>query len=216
MEARQKAHRITEILKAAYGSQKTALFFRDPFGLLVAVILSAQCTDERVNKVTPLLLEKYPTPERMAAAPIEDLEELVRTTGFFRNKARSIKGAAEVIQRRFGGVVPQTMEDLLTLPGVARKTANVVLTSAFGLVEGIVVDTHVKRVAHRLGLTEQTDPVKVERDLMDILPREDWADFSFLLITHGRKVCQARRPRCAACPVLDECRYAREHGFYSR
>lgn len=171
----------------------------------MATVLSAQCTDERVNGVTPALFDRYPTPRDLAAAPRDEVEALVRPTGFFRQKARYIQEAAAAIDADFGGRVPATMAELLTLPGVARKTANVVLGVAFGRQEGIVVDTHVGRVSRRLGLTSETDPQKVEADLMTLVPRGEWILFAHLLILHGRRVCRSRRPKCPGCPVADLC-----------
>jgi len=171
----------------------------------VATVLSAQCTDERVNGVTPELFRRFPTPGDLAAAPRDEVEALVRPTGFFRQKARYVQEAAAAIDSEFGGRVPATMADLLALPGVARKTANVVLGVAFAREEGIVVDTHVGRVSRRLGLTSETDPRKVEADLMALVPRGEWVLFAHLLIMHGRRVCRSRRPQCPACPVADLC-----------
>ena len=202
---KERINKILKILKETYQRPKIALRYQDPFQLLVAVILSAQCTDKQVNKVTPSLFKKFPTPETMANAPIEELEELIRSTGFFRNKAKNIKAAAKLIKEKFNGKVPETMEELTSLPGVARKTANIVLFNAFGKIEGIAVDTHVKRVAQRLGLTKHKDPVKIEKDLMKIIPKEDWGIITFILIEHGRKICKARKPLCDKCPVKDLC-----------
>jgi endonuclease-3 len=201
----RRAADLWRVLERLYPEAECALHHRSPFELLVATILSAQCTDERVNAVTPALFERYPTPQTMAAAPLAALESLVRPTGFFRNKARAIKGAAGLIVRDHGGEVPRTMEELVSLPGVARKTANVVLGTAFGLSEGIAVDTHVGRLARRLGLSESQDPVGVEKDLMRQFPREHWTDLSHRLILHGRRVCAARRPACERCGVADLC-----------
>ncbi len=207
---RERIEKILKILKETYKDATIALRYHDPFQLLVAVILSAQCTDKQVNKITPMLFERFPTPETMAKAPVEEVEELVRSTGFFRNKAKNIKEASRIILERFGGKVPDTMEDLLTLPGVARKTANIVLFNAFGKIEGIAVDTHVKRVAQRLGLTKHKDPVKIEKDLMKIIPKEDWGIISYILIEHGRNICKARKPLCEKCPVKELCPSAKE------
>jgi endonuclease-3 len=192
-------------LETAHPDAACALTHEDPFQLLVATILSAQCTDERVNKVTPALFARYPDAAAMSRASQADLEELVRTTGFFRNKSKAIRGASERIVEAYGGSVPRTMEDLLSLPGVARKTANVVLGVGHGIAEGVVVDTHVHRVSRRLGLTRKSHPVDIEQDLMEQVPREKWIEFSHLLIFHGRRVCVARKPRCEACAVLDLC-----------
>ncbi len=171
----------------------------------MATILSAQCTDERVNKVTPELFRRHPTAEHYARATQESIEELIRSTGFFRNKPKSIRGAATRLVEHFGGKVPETMDELLTLPGVARKTANVVLGNAYGKASGVVVDTHVARITRRLGLTKETHPVKIERDLMALLPSQHWVMWSHRLIHHGRKICIARSPRCASCVVADLC-----------
>jgi endonuclease-3 len=185
-----------------------ALTHDGPFQLLVATILSAQCTDERVNMVTPGLFAAYPTPEALAAAPLDDLEERIRSTGFFRAKSRSLSGMAQAVSERFGGEVPSSMEDLTSLPGVGRKTANVVRSVALGL-PGLPVDTHVGRLSRRLGLTEETDPVKVERDLDAMVPPEEWGALSLRLILHGRRVCKARTPLCGECVLVDICPSAR-------
>ena len=200
--------RVREILKRlekSYPDAKCALIHRDPFELLVSTILSAQCTDVRVNMVTPGLFKTYPTPQDFAALREEVLQEAIRSTGFYRNKAKSIIGAAKKIVEEHGGKVPDTMEALLTLPGVARKTANVVLGTAFGKAAGVVVDTHVYRVSRRLDLTCEKTPEKVEQDLMRLIPRKKWIDFSHELIFHGRQVCVARRPKCAVCSLEDIC-----------
>jgi endonuclease-3 len=173
--------------------------------LLVAVILSAQCTDERVNKVTPALFARFPDAKSLAFAEREELETLIRSTGFYRNKAKNIQGACQKILKDFQGEVPKTMEELLTLPGVARKTANVVLAHAYGIIEGVTVDTHVKRLSNRLGLTTNNDPVKIERDLMALLPQPDWETFSISIIYHGRAVCKARNPACFSCQLATLC-----------
>lgn len=196
---------LIQRLQEAYPDAECALHHRNAFELLVATILSAQCTDERVNKVTPALFARFPTPEAMAGADREELETLIRSTGFYHNKAKNIQGAAQRIVSAYGGVVPQTMDELLTLPGVARKTANVVLGVVFGIADGVVVDTHVKRLSNRLGLTTQSDPEKIERDLQAITPRAEWINLSHLLIFHGRQVCDARKPNCAACTLSDLC-----------
>ncbi|MBM3985093.1 MAG: endonuclease III [Planctomycetes bacterium] len=184
---------------------RCALDYATPFELLCAVILSAQCTDKRVNLVTPALFARYPDAAALAAARQEDVEDLVRTTGFFRNKARNLVGMAQGLVQRFGGRVPQGMDELLSLPGVARKTANVVRGEAYGLADGVVVDTHVTRLAGRLGLTRHADPVKIERDLMALLPHAEWLGFSHRLIRLGRSTCVARKPRCEGCPVYEHC-----------
>jgi endonuclease-3 len=186
-----------------------ALQYRDPWELLVATILSAQCTDERVNKVTPGLFEKYPTIEDFANVSQDELANDIRSTGFFNNKARSIIGAAQRIRDEFGGQVPKTMDDLLSVPGAARKTANVVLGTAYGIPSGVVVDTHVGRISARLDLTKNTDPVKVEQDLMKMVPEDRWILFAHQMIHFGRQICIARKPRCASCP-LDPLCYAKD------
>lgn len=200
--------RVAEILRrlhVAYPDAKCSLDFASPYQLVVATILSAQCTDERVNMVTPALFARYPTPEDLAGARNEELEELIRSTGFFRNKARSLLGMAHAIVERHGGRVPEGMAELVELPGVGRKTANVVIGNAFGRNEGVVVDTHVTRVANRLGLTKESDAVKIENDLMPLVPREEWTDVSHLFIFHGRAICRAPTPRCEACMLVDLC-----------
>jgi endonuclease-3 len=196
---------LLSALRAAYPDAECALDHRDAFQLLASTILSAQCTDVRVNMVTPELFRRWPGPAALAGARQAEVEEVVRSTGFFRNKAKSLRGMASALRDRHGGAVPRTMGELTALPGVARKTANVVLGTAFGIAEGVVVDTHVGRIARRLGLSSEEDPVKVERDLMAALPREEWVMFSHRLIHHGRRVCRARGPRCGECPVAGLC-----------
>ncbi len=205
MSEEERIKEIIKRLKKEYGRSRIALKYQDPFELLVAVILSAQCTDERVNKITPRLFERFPTPVDMAGADVHEIEALIRSAGFFRNKARNIKAASRMIVEKYGGRVPDRMEELIKLPGVARKTANVVLYNAFGKIEGIAVDTHVKRIARKLGLTREKDPVKIERDLMKKIPRRDWGLITYLMIDHGRKVCKARRPDCENCILKDVC-----------
>ncbi len=202
---KRQAARVYKKLEELYPQAHCALDHRSPFQLLVATILSAQCTDVRVNIVTPALFKAYPTPAKMAEAKIEHLEELVKTTGFFRNKAKNIKGAAMAIVQDHGGKVPDTMEELLELPGVARKTANVVLGNAFDKNIGVVVDTHVGRLSVRLGWTKQKDPKKVEQDLMALIPQKNWTMLSHLLIHHGRGPCKARNPKCVDCALLKSC-----------
>lgn len=208
MEAQKKSTimKILRALKAMHPQARCELTHSNPLELLVATILSAQCTDERVNRVTPALFKKYPTAREYAQAALESLEADIRSTGFFRNKARMIRGCAQEILIRFGGQVPSRLDDLVTLPGIGRKTANVVLGNAFG-VPGITVDTHVLRVSQRLGLTEHTDAVKVEFDLMEIVPKKQWVEFSHLLIFHGRYLCKARRPECERCALCPVCRF---------
>ncbi len=202
---RARAPEILARLRRTYPDARCALDYRTPFELLCATILSAQCTDARVNLVTPELFRRYPTPERLARARQSDVEEIIRPTGFFRNKARSLIGMAQALVADHRAAVPRSMEELRQLPGVGRKTANVILGNAYGLNEGITVDTHVTRVSRRLGLTRHTDPVKIEQDLMPLVPREDWALVSHLFIFHGRQICVARRPRCPECPLADLC-----------
>lgn len=205
MNEAHHAETIAARLAAAYPEATCSLDFQTPFELLVSTILSAQCTDERVNMVTPGLFGKYRRPEDYLAVPAEELEQDIHSTGFYRNKAKSIRGAAQLLVEQFGGELPRTMEELLTLPGVARKTANVVLGTAFGIPAGIAVDTHVRRLSGRLGLTEHDDPVKIERDLMTLLPPEQWISISHRLILHGRQVCHARKPDCPHCTLADLC-----------
>ena len=200
--------RVAAILKAldeAYPQVECALIHRSPWELLVATILSAQCTDVRVNMVTPELFRRFPTPVAMAIATLPELEALIRTTGFFHNKAKSLQGAARKIVEDFGGQVPQTLAELITIPGAARKTANVVLGVCFKKAEGVVVDTHVFRIAHRLGLAKGDTPQKVEQELMRIIPQSRWIDFSHQLIHHGRQVCEARKPKCDRCNLEQLC-----------
>ncbi len=202
---RLRSTRIYDKLLELYPDAACALHYHSPFELLVATILSAQCTDERVNKVTPELFRKFPTIASLASADIAEIEKTIHSTGFYRNKAKSIKGAAQLILKKHAGHVPQTMDELLELPGVARKTANVVLGNAFGKCEGVVVDTHINRLSGRLGFTRHTDPVKIERDLMREFPPERWTMLAHLLIFHGRRVCVARRPRCGTCALWNDC-----------
>ena len=193
------------VLKDRYRDVKIALDYHDSFHLLVAVILSAQCTDVRVNQVTPLLFARFPDPKAMAEAPLEELEGIIRPTGFFRNKAKNIKEAARLIVTEYNGQVPDTMDEMLKLPGVARKTANIVLYNTYGIIAGIAVDTHVRRLSKRLGITREDDPVKIEKDLMAVVPKEDWGVISYVLIEHGRAICKAKKPLHAICPVRDLC-----------
>jgi endonuclease III len=206
--APERVAAILDGLKKAYPKAVCALNHKSAWELMVATILSAQCTDVRVNLVTPELFKTFPTPKAMAAASLPELEGLIRTTGFFRNKAKSIQGAGRVVMDEFGGKVPQTMEELLRVPGVARKTANVVLGSWFGIAVGVVVDTHVLRLSRRLELTKETTPEKVEQDLMKVIPQDHWIDFSHEMIFHGRQICVARKPRCADCTLERECNSA--------
>ena len=208
MVNRKEVRRVFEIirlLEQEYGEATCALHHDGPYQLLVATILSAQCTDARVNMVTPALFRRYPDAHAMAQADLDELQELIRSTGFFRNKSKSLQGSARRLVDEFDGEVPSNMPDLLKLPGVARKTANVVLGTAYGIASGVVVDTHVGRLSRRLGLTRQKTPVKVEKDLMDMVPRDEWINFAHRLIHHGRRVCQSRRPRCEECVFVDLC-----------
>ena len=205
---RKEARRVFEIirlLEQEYGEAECALHHEDAYQLLVATILSAQCTDARVNMVTPALFRRFPDPHALAQAELDELQEIIRSTGFFRNKARSLQGSGRRLVDEFDGEVPSNMPDLLKLPGVARKTANVVLGTAYGIASGVVVDTHVGRLSRRLGLTHQKTPVKVEKDLMGMIPREEWINFAHRLIHHGRRVCQSRTPRCGECAFADLC-----------
>jgi endonuclease-3 len=202
---RRRAPEVIRLLSEAYPDAKVALHFSTPLEMLVATILSAQCTDERVNQVTATLFQKYRRPEDYLSVPEEELAADIKPTGFFNQKARSIRAACARIVEAFGGRVPDTMEDLLTLTGVARKTANIVLGNAYDKVEGIAVDTHVRRVVQRLGFTTHDDPDRIEQDLMRLVPRDRWFDFTYVLIDHGRALCVARRPRCERCPVSHLC-----------
>ena len=202
---RARADEILARLKREYPDSRCSLDFQSPLQLLVATVLAAQCTDERVNQATPALFRRCPTARDYAEIPTPELEELVRTTGCYRNTARAVQNLGRTLVTEHGGDVPATMDELKALPGVGRKTANVVLGNAFGKNEGIVVDTHVQRLSRRLGLTGQTDPEKIERDLLPLVPREDWTLWSHLLIDHGRKVCKARKPDCPVCRVADLC-----------
>ncbi|SFJ61081.1 endonuclease III [Planctomicrobium piriforme] len=204
-ERRQRAKKILAKLNKAYPDAVCALHHENPFQLVVATILSAQCTDQRVNVVTPALFEKYPTPERLAKAKQADVEKLIQSTGFFRAKAKSLLGLANGLVTEHQGQVPRTLEELVKLPGVGRKTANVVLGVAFGIAVGVVVDTHVKRISSLLGLTHSSNVEVIERDLIALLPQKSWIDYSHQIIHHGRKICIARRPRCRECPLLKLC-----------
>jgi endonuclease III len=205
VDAKSQAAKVLKALRAAYPDADCELRWANPLQLLVATILSAQCTDVRVNKVTESLFKKYRTARDFAEAGPAALESEIRSTGFFRSKARSVLGAARLLVDKHGGVVPKTMDELLELPGVARKTANVVLGTAYKIASGIVVDTHVKRLAYRLGLTSETDPEKVEKDLQAVVPKKDWIFFGHSMIWHGRRVCFAARPDCPNCPMRSFC-----------
>jgi endonuclease-3 len=203
--AKQRAPEIYARLSAEYPDATCALDHRNPYELLVATILSAQCTDKRVNMVTPALFARYPDPDAMSRAKPEALEEMIKSTGFFRNKTKSLLGMSTAVTEQHGGAVPATMEQLVKLPGVGRKTANVVLGNAFDLNEGVVVDTHVGRLSNRLAFSRESDPVKIEQDLIALFPREQWTMLAHLLISHGREICDARRPLCEKCVVNDLC-----------
>lgn len=202
---KKRAIAVLEKLHELYPDATCSLDYETPVQLMVATILSAQCTDERVNKVTPALFARFPDAAAFAGANVADIEQLVRSTGFYRNKAKNIQGACQRIMAVFNGKVPQTMEELLTLPGVARKTANVVLAHAFGICAGVTVDTHVKRLSNRLRLTKSENPVQIERDLMKLIPQPEWENWSIRLIYHGRAVCNARKPQCEVCAIANLC-----------
>jgi endonuclease III len=204
-DKKAQAARVAERLKADYPGATCALENETPFQLLVATILSAQCTDERVNMVTPELFRRWPTARAMAGAPIKTLEKVIQSTGFFRNKAKNIKAASRDIVDKHGGELPRDMDEMVALAGVGRKTANVVLGTAFGMATGVVVDTHVTRLSRRLGLTEHTDPTKIEQDLMALLPESEWVDFAHRMIHHGRQICVARKPKCPLCSMNTFC-----------
>lgn len=205
MTRQEKVKEIIKRLSKVYPNPKIALNFENPFELLIATILSAQATDISVNLATPALFKKYPTPQTLAKASLAEIDQLIKNINFHQNKAKMIKGAAQMLVDKFRGKVPDNMEDLDSLPGVARKTANVVLGSAFNKAEGIVVDTHVIRLANKLGLTESKNPVKIEQDLMEIMPKKDWINFPLMLIRHGRDICTARPHSCQNCPLGDLC-----------
>ena len=205
MTATERAPLIFSRLRAKYPKTVPALDHHNAWELLVATVLAAQCTDARVNVVTPNLFARWPGPAELAQASQEDLEEVVRSTGFFHNKAKNLISAARRVMEAFGGQVPRTMAELITLAGVARKTANIVLSNSFGMHEGIAVDTHVTRLAYRLGLTDSEDPVKIERDLMPLFPKDQWGEINHLLVYFGREVCPARKPKCPECELNDIC-----------
>ena len=207
LERSKRIQKILKGLKTLYPDAHCELNFRSPWELAVATILSAQCTDKRVNSVTPALFKKYPTIQDYAKADIHELESLIRSTGFFRSKALSIQQSARTLLEDFNGQIPKTIRELTQLRGVARKTANVILGTAFGVAEGIVVDTHVKRLSFRLGLTKKTNPVPIERDLMSLIPKKEWIFFGHALVRHGRQVCSARKPRCSSCRLKPLCPY---------
>ena len=210
LSAKERIPDIIKILRKHYPATCTALHFETPLQILVATILSAQCTDVRVNMITPSLFKKYPSAQAFARARQEELEQEIRSTGFFRNKAKNIIAAAQMMCADFGGKVPDTMENLIKLPGVARKTANIVLSSGYKKAEGIAVDTHVKRLSERLGFSTKTNPEKIEQDLLTLVPKKDWLDFNYLLVNHGRAICIARKPKCLECPVQLLCPAAKK------
>ena len=210
---RERAAKILDILEKTYPDADCELLYGNAFELVVATILSAQCTDERVNQVTPALFRRYPTPSAMAKARPAQLEAIIRSTGFFRAKTKSILGCARALVADYGGVVPRTMAEMVELPGVGRKTSSVVLGHAYRLAEGIAVDTHVLRVSNRLGIARGDDPIEVERQLMALVPHERWIKTTDLLIFHGRRICQARRPACGACPVFALCRWPSRQAY---
>lgn len=205
MEKTNRAMAVLARLKKRYPEPETMLDHRNPWELLVATVLAAQCTDARVNTITPELFRRWPDPAALARAPQEELEDVIHAAGFYHSKAKNLIGAAKRVVEAYGGEVPHTLEDLVTLPGVARKTANVVLWGGFGINEGLAVDTHVKRLSFRLGLTKNTEPVKIEQDLIKIFPREEWGDVNHRLVWFGRDVCDARRPACSECELYDLC-----------
>jgi endonuclease-3 len=204
-DKQERAKKIIARLRKQYPDAKCSLDFGSVHELMVATILSAQCTDERVNMTTPALFKKYPSVKAFAEADMDELQDLIKSTGFFRSKAKSIKNSARALMEQHGGKVPKILDELVKLPGVGRKTGSVILGAGYGLAEGIVVDTHVKRISNLLKLTSQKDPGKIEQDLMKVIPEKDWIDYSHLLIYHGRAICIARRPKCAECPVNDLC-----------
>ena len=205
LEPKERALKIIQLLEKEHPDAKVALHYSNPLELLVATMLSAQSTDETINKVTKTLFKKYTKPEDYANTDLKELEQDIRSTGFYHNKAKNLQNSAKMLVEKYHSQVPKTMEELVKLPGVARKTANIVLTNAYGVVAGVAVDTHVRRLAQRLGLSENDDPNKIEQDLMAITPKEDWANISHLLIFHGRKVCQAKKPKHNECVLYDIC-----------
>ena len=212
---KKDAKKIVEALKRRYPDATCSLDFKTPFEMVVAVVLSAQCTDERVNKTTPDIFKKYSTPEDFANIDIELLEKLIHPCGFYKNKAKNIKACAQEIVKRFGGKVPQTMEELISLPGIGRKSANVIMLEVFGKAEGIAVDTHCKRIANKMGLSKENEPEKIEQDLLKIFDKEDYKDINHLLVWHGRNTCIARNPKCEECPVRKMCdEYINKKGKY--
>ena len=204
---KKEAVEIIKKLKEYYPDATCSLDFKTPFEMVISVMLSAQCTDERVNKTTPSLFEKYSTPQSICDMELEELERIIHPCGFYKNKAKNIKAMAKEILDKYNGKVPETMEELITLPGVGRKSANVVMLEAFNNPQGIAVDTHAKRIANRVGLSKNTDPEKVEQDILKLIPKEYYKDVNHLLVWHGRKICNARKPKCSECPIRKYCRY---------
>ncbi len=207
---KDRIRKIIQRLKKEYPDSRVRLNHRSPFELLISTILAAQCTDKMVNKITPALFNKYKNPKAFSKAKLPELQKYIRSTGFYRNKAKNIIATSKKIIENFAGKVPDTMEDLITLPGVARKTANIVLSVSFNKAEGIAVDTHVKRLSGRLGLTKENDPNKIERDLLKIVPHKDWIDFNFLFVDHGRAICDAKKPLCKKCVLGNLCPSAKK------
>ncbi len=205
MKSKKEAGEIVKILKEYYKDATCSLDFRNPFEMTIAVMLSAQCTDERVNKTTPKLFEKYGTPEKMAEAPIEELEKIVHPCGFYKNKAKNMKACSKMLVEKFGGIVPSNMEDLQSLPGVGRKSANVIMLEAFHNPQGIAVDTHAKRISNKIGFSKEEDPEKIEKDLLKVIKKEYYYDVNHLFVWHGRNTCIARNPQCDNCPVKSFC-----------
>lgn len=211
MYKKSDAKKIIKILKEYYPDATCSLDFDTPFQLVVATILSAQCTDERVNKVTPLLFSKLSTPEDFVNVDINKLEKLIYSCGFYKNKAKSIKACAKKLIEKFDGIVPQTADDLISLPGIGRKTANVVLLEAFGIAQGIAIDTHAKRISNLIGLSDENNPLKIEKDLLELINKADIKDVNHLLVWHGRKTCIARKPKCDICPIKKYCNFFQKH-----
>jgi len=205
MDKNKRAQAVLERLRKLFPAPESALAWEDAWELLVATVLAAQCTDARVNKVTPTLFNRWPDPLAMSKADVSEVEDVVHSTGFFRNKAKNLVAAANMVVHEFGGELPRTMAEMTRLPGVARKTANIVLSNAMGVFEGIAVDTHVKRLSYRLGLTDSDNPIRIEKDLMPLFPQNAWGEINHLLVLHGRGACKARKPDCAACVLADVC-----------
>ena len=205
MKNKKEAEKIIKKLKEFYPEATCSLYFTNAFDITIAVMLAAQCTDERVNKTTPALFEKYNTPEKMAQAPIEELEELIHACGFYKNKAKNMKACSQMLVEKYGGVVPQTMEELQQLPGIGRKSANVIMLEAFHNPQGIAVDTHARRISNRIGFSKKNEPEKIEQDLLKLISKEYYYDVNHLLVWHGRNICMARSPKCECCPIKDFC-----------